>query len=40
MGSFSFAANRISAWKSAGIFNYVGNSIMNAVEILVELHLI
>ena len=30
MGSFSFAANRISAWKSAGIFNYVDNSIMNA----------
>ena len=31
MGSFSFAANRISAWKSAGIFNYVNNSNMNAV---------
>ena len=30
MGSFSFAANRISAWKSAGIFNYVANSNMNA----------
>ena len=29
MGSFSFAANRISAWKSAG--NYVDNSNMNAV---------
>ena len=31
MGSFSFATNRISAWKSAGIFNYVNNSNMNAV---------
>ena len=31
MGSFSFASNRISAWKSAGIFNYVDNSNMNAV---------
>ena len=31
MGSFSFAANRISAWKSAGIFNYFDNSNMNAV---------
>ena len=31
MGSFSFAANRISAWKLAGIFNYVDNSNMNAV---------
>ena len=29
MGSFSFAANRISAWKSAGIFNYFDNSNMN-----------
>ena len=29
--SFSFAANRISTWKSAGIFNYVDNSNMNAV---------
>ena len=29
MGSFSFAANKISAWKSAGIFNYVDNSNMN-----------
>ena len=26
MGSFSFVANRISAWKSAGIFNYLDNS--------------
>ena len=31
MGSFSFAANKISAWKSADIFNYVDNSNMNAV---------
>ena len=31
MGSFSFAANRISAWKSAGIFNYFDNSSKNAV---------
>ena len=31
MGSFRFAANRISAWKSAGIFNYFDNSDMNAV---------
>ena len=29
MGSFSFAANRISAWKSAGIFNYVNNNNNN-----------
>ena len=31
MESFSFAANGISARKSAGIFNYVANSNMNAV---------
>ena len=31
MGSFSFSANIISPWKSAGIFNYVINSNMNAV---------
>ena len=31
ISSFSFAANRISAWKSAGIFNYFSNSSMNAV---------
>ena len=31
MVSFSFVANKISAWKSAGIFNYVANSNMNAV---------
>ena len=28
---FSFAANGISAWKSAGIFNYFSNSNMNTV---------
>ena len=28
---FSFAANGISAWKSAGIFNYFSNSNMDAV---------
>ena len=31
MGSFSFASNGISAWKSAGIFIYVDNSNTNAV---------
>ena len=31
ISSFSFAANIISAWKSAGIFNYFSNSSMNAV---------
>ena len=31
MRSFRFAATRISAWKSAGIFNYFDNSNMNAV---------
>ena len=31
MGSFRYAANRISAWKSAGIFNYFDNFSMNAV---------
>ena len=31
MGLFSFASSRISAWKSAGIFNYADNSNMNAV---------
>ena len=31
IGSFSFAANRISVWKSAGIFNYFANSNMNSV---------
>ena len=31
MGSFRYTTNRISAWKSAGIFNYFDNSNMNAV---------
>ena len=31
MGSFRYTTNRISAWKSAGIFNYFDNSSMNAV---------
>ena len=31
MGSFQFIAEKISAWKLTGIFNYLGNSIMNAV---------
>ena len=31
MGSFRYTKNRISAWKSAGIFNYFDNSNMNAV---------
>ena len=30
MGSFRYTTNRISAWKSAGIFNYFDNSSMNA----------
>ena len=30
MGSFQFTAGKISAWKSTGIFNYLGNSNMNA----------
>ena len=29
MGSFQFIAGKISTWKSAGIFNYLGNSNMN-----------
>ena len=32
MGSFNFAGSKISTWKSTGIFNYLGNSNMNAVE--------
>ena len=32
MGSFQFTGGKISAWKSTGIFNYLGNSNMNAVE--------
>ena len=31
ISSFSFTANRISVWKSAGIFNFFSNSSMNAV---------
>ena len=31
MGSFRYTANRISAWKSAGIFSYFDNSNMKAV---------
>ena len=31
MGSFRYTTNRISAWKSAGIFNYFDNSNMKAV---------
>ena len=31
MGSFQFTAGNLSTWKSAAIFNYLGNSNMNAV---------
>ena len=31
MGSFQFINGKISTWKSTGIFNYLGNSNMNAV---------
>ena len=31
MGPFRYTTNRISAWKSAGIFNYFDHSNMNAV---------
>ena len=31
MGSFRFTPGKISTWKSTGIFNYLGNSNMNAV---------
>ena len=31
MGSFQFNAGKVSTWKSTGIFNYLGNSNMNAV---------
>ena len=31
MGSFQFTSGKISVWKSTGIFNYLGNSNMNAV---------
>ena len=30
LGSFNFNASKISTWKSTGIFNYVGDSNMNA----------
>ena len=30
-GSFNFSSRKISKWKSTGIFNYLGNSNMNAV---------
>ena len=32
MGSLQFTGGKISTWKSTGIFNYLGNSNMNAVE--------
>ena len=31
MGSFQFTGNKISTWKSTGIFNDLSNSNMNAV---------
>ena len=31
MGSFQFTGGKISTWKSIGIFDYLGNSNMNAV---------
>ena len=31
MGSFQFTGNKISTWKSTGIFNYSSDSNMNAV---------
>ena len=31
MGSSNFTAGKITTWKSAGIFNYLGNSNMNAI---------
>ena len=31
MRSFNFTAGKISTWKSTGIFNYLGNSNMNAI---------
>ena len=31
MRSFQFTNGKISTWKSTGIFNYLGNSNMNAV---------
>ena len=32
MGSFQFTGGKMSTWKSTGIFNYLSNSNMNAVE--------
>ena len=32
MGSFQFTGGKISVWKSTGIFNYVGNSNINAAK--------
>ena len=32
MGSFQFTNSKISTWKSTGIFNYLGNSNMDAVR--------
>ena len=32
MGSFQFTGGKISKWKLTGIFNYLSNSNMNAVE--------
>ena len=31
LGSFNFTASKISTWKRTGVFNYLGNSNMNAV---------
>ena len=31
LGSFNFTVGKITTWKSTGIFNYFGNSNMNAV---------
>ena len=31
MGSFQFTGNKISTWKSTGIFNYSSDSNINAV---------
>ena len=31
LGSFNFTAGKITTWKSTGIFNFLGNSNMNAV---------
>ena len=32
MGSVQFTGEKISVWKSTGIFNYLGNSNINAVR--------